>query len=419
MTATSVGSLFEWYDFYLAATAAATVWPKIFFPARFDPAVALAVSISTLGIAYIARPVGALVFGHIGDKYGRRNTLVWNLLLMGISSLGTALLPPYVSIGMIALGMVFVFRFLVGAALGGELGGALSWIAEARPDSKHRGFWMSWPIAVLQIGTMMSVFAFYLASSLLSSTAYLDWGWRIPFVVGALMVVVALVIRLRVMESPLFKQLQAKRSVLKSPAFQVIREQWRKMFTLMWVDPYITGVAILVMLPYSISYLTKLGVNESFATLTISAGNATAFVTMLVGGYVSDYVGRLKVLRIGAVLCVAMLFPYFFLLNTTNPLWIIVAQMLAYGLTLLPAGSNKALYTESYPTKYRYSGSGLTFQLGQLVLGVLVMLVLPLFLTTYGVLGAWLPIVGVCIALVVLSMVSSFFVKETAGIKLE
>lgn len=411
--------MFEWYDFFLAATAAASVWPRIFFPSTLDPALALAVSIATVGVAQLAKPVGAVLFGHIGDKYGRRNTLVWTLVLMGFSSLGTALLPPYASIGVLSLVMLFIFRIIVGVGLAGEFGGAVSWVAEARPNSKHRGFWVSWPTAVLTLGKILSIFAFFLASSYLPTAAYLDWGWRVPFAVGAVLLAIGLIIRLKVIESPMFQQLQAKRSVLKHPTFQVVKDHWRKIFVMVWLNATCVSISGLIILPYSISYLIKLGVGEAFANLSVTGGTASAFFAILGGAYVSDYVGRLKVVRVASLLLILSLYPYFFLLNTLNPTWILLAQMLLYSVGVFPLGSNSTLLGESFATKYRYSGSGLAYQFSNFVLGILVAIVLPLFLVTYGVVGAWLPIVWVTIGLAVVSLAASFFVKETKGTVLE
>jgi MFS family permease len=338
---------------------------------------------------------------------------------MGVSSLGTALLPPYASIGLLALFILFFFRFLLGIGLGGEAGGAWSWIAEARPNSKHRGFWISWPTAVLTLGKLLSVFAFYIAASSLSNAAYFDWGWRVPFAVGALMVVVALIVRIKIMESPMFQKLAAKRSVLKYPAFQVIREQGRKIFTLLWLQVYIVATGSMVILPYSVSYLVRLGVSDAFANLSVSAGTAVAFFALLGGSYLSDHMGRLKVLRLGATLTIVMLFPYFFLLNTANPIWILVGQVLLYSCSELAEGTNAATFTESFATKYRYSGAGLCYQLAGFVVGVLIALIIPAIIMTYGVLGAWQMIVWIAIALCIVSIAASFVAKETRGITLE
>jgi MFS family permease len=419
MAGVSVGTTFEWYDFFLAAAAAAAVWPRIFFPAKFDPAMALAITVSSVGLAYFARPIGAFFFGHFGDKYGRRNTLVWTLIVMGVSCIGTALLPPYASIGILALALLFVLRFLVGFGMGGEAGGAFSWISEAKPDSKHRGFWTSWPYAVMNIGKLLGILAFYIASALLPPAAYYDWGWRVPFALGALMLAVGFILRVKTMESPMFQQLKVKRTILKYPAFQVIREQGRKIFILAMAYA-IGGILGFVPLPYSVSYLIRLGVDESFANLSVSAGTAVAFFTGLGGAYVSDYLGRLKIARVGSLLGIGMIFPYFFLLNTLNPLCIIVAQMLLYGVIFLGNTGVVILITESFATKYRYSGAGIAYQIGTLLWpGAILAVVLPAFLMTYGVVGASQPLIWTTIALLTLTIVASLFVKETKGTTLE
>lgn len=417
LTGASFGSLFEYYDFFLAATAAAIVWPKIFFPAQMDPALAFAVSISTVGLAYLARPLGAILFGHYADKIGRRNMLVWNLILMGVASLGTAVLPPYASVGLFAIVMLFVFRFLIGVGVGGEVGGAWSWIAEARPNAKHRGFWVSWPTAVLTLGKLVSIFVFYMLAVLVSPAAFLDWGWRIAFYLGAGLVAIGVIIRIKILESPMFQQLRAKRAVLKYPAFQVIKEQGRKIFILFWVCGYVISVPSFVILPYSVSYLTKIGVNEVFATLSVTIGAAVAFFVILLGAFISDYVGRLKVLRVGGVLTIAAIFPYFWMLNTLNALWILAAQAMLYGV--LNIAPNSVILTENFATKYRASGAGLTFQLAGFASGALIAIILPVLLLNYGIVGAWQPIVWISIGMIFMSIVASFFVKETRGSTLE
>jgi MFS family permease len=320
---------------------------------------------------------------------------------------------------MVAIVLVFALRFLVGFGVGGETGGAFSWILEAKPDSKFRAWWMSWPNAILQIGKLLSIFAFYLASSFLATAAYLDWGWRIPFVVGAVMLVLALAVRMKLMESPMFKELQAKRSILKFPAVQVLREQWRKIFTLLWLDCYVSTIGSLVILPFSISYLIALGVNDAFANLSVTYSTGTAFIAVMAGALICDYVGRKKVTRVGGLCTMAMLFPYFLMLRTLNPILIIAAQILLDACSHIGSSPNKAMFTESFATKYRYSGSGLTYQIGSSIVGVLIALVLPAIIMNYGVLAAWQPVMGVAIVTVLLSLIASFFVTETRGITLE
>jgi len=410
--------MFEWYDFWLAGAAAATVWPRIFFPASLNPAIALAISISTVGLQYFARPVGAIVFGHLGDKYGRRNSLVWTLVIMGISCVGSALLPPYASIGMLALAILILLRFLVGFGFGGEQGGATSWIAEAKPDAKHRGFWISWPYAMNGIGKLGAILAFYIVSVSMPNAAYYDWGWRVPFAVGAAMLVVGFIVRVKLMESPMFQQLKVKRTVLKYPVVEVFRAEWRKIIILTFLN--LSAIAPFVILPYSISYLVKLGVDESFANLSVTAGSLAFVFAVLGGAYLSDHLGRLKIMRVGTVLTIASLFPYFFLLKSLNPVLIVFAQMLLYTVILLGYGAVNVLMTESFATKYRYSGAGIAGQLGQLlVTGIPVAVILPMYIMKYGVLGAEQPVLWTGMVLCIMALVASFFVKETKATTLD
>jgi MFS family permease len=217
----------------------------------------------------------------------------------------------------------------------------------------------------------------------------------------------------------MFQQLQRKRAILKYPAFQVIREQGRKIFTMLWLKSYIVAVAAFIILPYSVSYLTKIGVDEVFATLSVTVGTAVAFFTTLLGAFISDYVGRLKVVRLGCILMLAAFFPFFWMLNTLNAIWIIVAQAMLYGIDCFPNGSVSVQFAESFATKYRASGAGLTEQLSSFVNGVLIALILPILLVTYGVVGAWQPIVWICIGMTTIAIIASLFVKETKGVTLE
>ena len=256
-------------------------------------------------------------------------------------------------------------------------------------------------------------------ASSLSNAAYVDWGWRVPFLAGAVLLAIGLVIRLKIMESPMFQQLHSKRAVLKYPAFQVVKEQGRKIFTLLWIHAYAAAIPGFVILPYSVSYLVAMKMPEAFSNLSVTVGTAAAFFTVLGGAYVADRTGRLKVLRVAGILTIAVLFPYFWLLNTLNVVWILVAQTLLYGVVQVPLGPNTALYAESFATKYRASGAGLCFQLAGLVTGILVALILPILITTYGVIGSWQPVVWISIVLCVVAMGASFFVKETKGVVLE
>jgi MFS family permease len=419
MIATYMGGLVEWYDFYIVAAAAGTVWPKLFFPSSFDPVLALAISVSSVGVAYFARPVGAIIFGHVSDKYGRRRTMVWTLTTMGVSCLLTAILPAYNVIGMSAIVLVFIFRFLVGLGLGGESGSGYSWIMEARPNSKYRGFWTSWVQTPSSFARGTAVFAFALAAAALAPAAYLEWGWRIPFVLGALGVFLAILVRAKLMESPLFQRLTQRREVLKYPAFEVIKREGRRIFTMLWINIYASMIAAFVMLPYSVSYLVKMGVDESFANLSITWAAFAAAAPTVLGPLLSDHIGRKKTLWLSAAIFIPSMCIYFPLLNTLNPLYIIAAQVLLYCSFVPAVSSNRTMFAENFPTKYRASGMGITDQLAAAMTGIFISFALPALLMTYGVIGAALPVSLISIGVMVLGVVASLFVRETKGIALE
>jgi len=383
-----------------------------------DPTVALAISVSTVGIAYFARPIGAIVFGHVSDKYGRKTTMIWTLTVMGVSCVATAILPVYNVIGMLAIALIFVFRFLVGLGLGGESGTGYSWILEARPNSKHRGLFSSFVQLPSSPARGIAVIFFAAIGSTFAPGPYLDWGWRIPFAAGALGVVVAILVRSKLMESPMFQRAASKREVLKYPAFEVIRHEWRKIFTLLWVNGSAVMFAAFVTLPYSVSYLVKMGVGESFANMSVAYGTFFSWFNA-VGACISDYIGRKRWFWIGSVFCIAVVCVYFPLLNTLNPLYIILAQILFTLSYSYSASSNRTMFAESFPTKFRASGMGLSDNLASAVTGVVIAFILPGLLVTYGVIGAALPVTLICIAVVLIGVIASHFVKETKGVTLE
>jgi MFS family permease len=263
------------------------------------------------------------------------------------------------------------------------------------------------------------VFAFALAAAALAPAAYLDWGWRVPFALGALGVFVAIFVRLKLMESPLFRRLTEKRQVLKYPAFEVIRHEGRRIFTMLWINIYASMIAAFVMLPYSVSYLVKMGVDESFANLSITWAAFAAVPVTVLGSLLSDYIGRKRNFWLSAGIFIPCMCIYFPLLNTLNPLYIIAAQVLLYCAFVPAVSSNRTMFAENFPTKYRASGMGITDQLAAAITGILISFALPALLMNYGVIGAALPVSLISIGVVVLGVFASLFVKETRGIALE
>jgi len=363
IAASVVGTLIEYYDFFIAALAAAIVWPYIMFP-RADPAAVFLASTLLFVAAPITRPVGAYIFGHFGDKLGRKFSLIITLVLMGVAALGIGLTPPYAAIGLAAPILITIFRIIQGIGLGGEIGNATLMILEYVHKSRWRAFWTSFIHAAGWLGVLTSSLFFGLLASTLPQSVLLDWGWRIPFFVGAVVILVGVYLRYRVAETPLFEEILKRREVLKRPANEAFRRYWKVIilaalswFYLSVVVYYVTSIS-----PRFIASLT--GLPAGFATLTISMGAAVAIFTALLGGYLGDIIGRKKMVLIGALITIIYTYPYFLLIQTANPIIVALAQIIFLAFTHIGFGSVPAFLSERFPTAVRSSGASLAFQLG-------------------------------------------------------
>ncbi|MDG6995678.1 MAG: MFS transporter [Nitrososphaerota archaeon] len=416
--ASSFGSLMEWYDFVLGNFCAALVWPIVFFP-RVNPMAAFALSVSVFASSFFMRPVGSFIFGHFGDKRGRKKVLVWTLMTMGIGSIGIALTPPYAEIGILGAVLILVFRLLQGVGVGGEWGGAASWLVEYVSSSKMRGFLTGLINVVAIIGSALSALGFALLSGLLTKQSFLNWGWRIPYFIGTAVLVIGILIRYRTADSPIFIAAQEKKATVRLPGFQVIKEQWRKILLLSPGFFYV-GTITLTFQVFGLGYIAKLGVSHSFGAFAISAGSMVAVPVMLMSGYLTDKIGRKTVIVVGIILAVGSIIAFFPLVDTLNSTAIVFAFILTqscgnFGYAALPA-----LFTEQFPTKYRYSGSGLSGQLGTVFSGIVLGMILPLIVVmARGLQNAVPYIIMTSIVVCLISLSASFFVRETRGVVLE
>ena len=415
--ASTLGTLLEWYDFFLAATAAAQVWPLVFF-STFSPTTALAFSIATYGITFFTRPIGAWIFGFLGDKLGRKSMLVWTLGVAGISMLGIALTPSYAAIGLTAPILLNLFRATQGIGLGGEFGGATSWVVEYASKSKHRALWSGWVQWSVPLGTVLSVISF-IAAQALTGSAYLNWGWRIPFVVGALVAVLGIVIRYRLQDSPLFKQLAEKRQLEKAPFREMLKRSWRKVVVLAVLFSYITVIFSGMVNPTSLSYMAASKIPPTTALYYITYGTSFSLVTVILGSLLGDKIGRKWVAIVSTALTVVAALAFFPLLSTRDPLNIILAEGSLVGCEYLFLGVVPVVYNENFPTGYRYSGSGFSFQMGNLIAGIVITLVIPFIISSYhGVLGATQAITEVGVIFALASLVAALFLKDTRNVQL-
>jgi MFS family permease len=415
VTAATIGTALEWFDFTLYGALSATVLPKLFFPAM-DPTSALLASLATFGVGLAARPLGAIICGHLGDKLGRRNLMLGTVSMMGLSSMLIGMLPTYASIGLWAPVLLVVLRILQGFALGGESTGAqLMAIEHASPD--RRGTYSGLLGLCSPLSQIMANGALLLLASAMSADAFESFGWRIPFLLSFVLIVIGVYIRLRVSETPAFVELRKTRVVeVGSPLRDVLRLHWRTV--LRWMLFFCGPAAIFYLIVvFSLSYITKtLALPKQTGFLLLMGANVCAIVGALAGGMLSDKIGRRKALAIGSIATLVMLFVYFPLLDTKSFVSMLVAMGLFLGFTQFQSGIQPVAFAEAFPTNVRYSGSALAYTGANLIAGgPMPVLAVWLFAICNG--SPW-GIVAVCLAYNAISLIAILTAPETLGIEM-
>jgi metabolite-proton symporter len=370
VAASMAGTTVEWYDFFLYGVAAALVFGKVFFPGS-DPAAGTLLALGTFAIGFIARPIGGLVFGHFGDKIGRKQLLVLSLLLMGVSTFAIGLLPGYATIGIAAPLLLTALRLVQGFALGGEWGGAVLIVSE-HGDPARRGFWASWPQAGAPAGQLLANGLLALLAAIQPEAEFLAWGWRIPFLASAVLVLIGLWVRLSVEESPVFKEAQATAQAVpdeRLPIVQVLREYPREVLTAMGAR-FAENVAYYIFTIVVTTYATKqLGLSSSFVLGAVLIGAAVHLVTIPLWGALSDRFGRRPIYLLGAAGVGVWAFAFIALLNTRSfgaAVLAVVGGLLFHGAMY---GPQAAFLSELFGTRVRYSGVSIGYQLASILAG--------------------------------------------------
>jgi MHS family shikimate/dehydroshikimate transporter-like MFS transporter len=368
VVASTVGTTIEWYDFFLYATAAALVFPALFFPS-FNPFVGQILSFSTFTIGFIARPIGGVVFGYLGDRVGRKATLVATLLLMGISTVLIGLVPTYNQIGVAAPLLLTLLRAVQGIGVGGEWGGAVLLALESGHRGR-RGFYASWPQAGVPLGLLTSTAAVALFHGTLSELDFRSWGWRVPFLLSGLLIAVGMLIRVRIPETPLFRQLKATNQIARAPITEVLRRNWREV--LLAAGSRVSENACFYLFStYLLAYGKDVLKGDSGSLLrAVNLAAAVEFFTIPVFGHLSDRWSRKGVYAVGCLFLIGFAFPYYALLATGQPTWMTTAVVVSL------AGGHAMLYSvqaslipELFGTRLRYSGASLGYQLASPVAG--------------------------------------------------
>src|SRR5919206_262311 len=366
LVASTVGTSIEWYDFFLYGTAAALVFPQLFFPHASHFAGVLA-SFATYAVGFAARPIGAALFGHWGDRIGRKATLISTLMLMGVASLLIGVLPTYATIGVWAPVLLVVLRVAQGIGVGGEWGGSVTLSLEWG-NPRRRGFIASWPQVGVPIGLLLSTGMVSLVSHLTGSS-FETWGWRIPFLASVVLIGIGLWGRLRVLQSPMFaKEKEAERTE-RTPSLEAIKRHPREIL-LSAMLRMSEQMPFYIFTVFVLEYGTdELGFGKDFLTNSVAAAAALSLISVPFFGHLSDRIGRKRMYMIGAVCTLLWAIPYFLLLDSKVS-WLV---FLAIFVSLIPHdmqyGPQAALVAETFRTKLRYSGAGIGYQLASVVAG--------------------------------------------------
>jgi MFS family permease len=408
--AIGLGGIIEYYDAFIASFAASSVWPVVFFP-NVGPALSFAYSIASFGAFYLTRPVGALIFGHYGDRLGRRTTMVWVITAMCIGLIGVGLTPGYASIGVASIALLVVFRLLFGLGLGGEFGGGSAWITEYASKSKRRSFWNVW-VTPAPIALALAALSFAAISSA-TGASFLTYGWRIPFLLGGVLAVAGLVTRYRLQESPMFRALRESKAVERTPVTQALKERWRSILLLALAWTF-GGLPSILQVPFSLSYLESLGISSQFAPVTIVIAALVGIPLLIGGALLGDRIGRKRTILLSAFLSMISVAIYFPLLNTASTGPVVLAQVLAFGSVMIGVAVVPAWFAEQFPTRIRQTGAGLSYQLGALFAGIITVAILPSLIVAGGGVGTASSYVEILALVVcVVSLISILRVPET------
>ena len=365
--ASTVGTTIEWYDFLLYSVVTGLVFGKLFFP-ESDPLVGVLQAFAVYTVGFIARPIGAAIFGHYGDRIGRKAALIATLLITGIATFVVGLVPGYETIGIWGAVILTIIRFIQGIGVGGEWGGSVLLAMEWARTNKHRGFIASWPQFGGPAGLLLANLA-VLVFSTISGDQFLVWGWRIPFLLSIVMVGVGLYIRLGILETPTFRRLVAEDRIERAPALEVLKRQPKQVILAALVRMAEQAPAY-IYLAFVFAYGTQvLHTSRDFLLTALIAAGLVSFVTIPLAGHLSDRFGRKRIYLIGSVATGIFGFIYFAMLNTVVPGWMFLAIVLSFVPHDLMYGPQAALIAECFTARLRYSGSSIGYQLASVIAG--------------------------------------------------
>ena len=410
VVASMIGTTIEWYDFFLYGTAAALVFNKLFFP-RADPLTGTLLAFATYALGFVARPLGGLVFGHFGDRIGRKQLLMLSLMLMGVSTFLIGLLPTFGQVGLLAPLMLVLLRLVQGFAVGGEWGGAVLMVCEYG-DARRRGFWAGWPQAGVPAGNLLAAGVLAIMSAIQSEQDFLAWGWRVPFLLSAVLIAIGYWVRSSLAESPVFAQAVAERGVERAPVLEAIRRRPGGIAIGAGLR-VAENISFYLITTYAISYMTQIAhLSRTLALNAMLAGAAVEVVMIPIFAALSDRIGRRPVYVVGAAGMAIWGFAFFRMIDTGLTINVLIAVIVGLVLHGAMYGPQAAFIAELFPTRMRYSGASLAYQATSIFAGSLAPIIAVMLYKTYK---SWMPIAIYLAVAGAISVVSALRARETKG----
>ncbi len=417
VTASMAGTVVEWYEFFLYATAATLVFNLIMFPPSDDPYAGIIAAFVTYAVGFVARPLGGIVFGHFGDKYGRKKLLQLAIILVGVATFLMGCLPTFAQVGYWAPALLVLLRFAQGFAVGGEWGGGVLLVAEHSPN-KSRGFWASFPQAAVPIGNLVATVVLLILSRTLSQEAFLAWGWRVGFWLSVVIVAIGYYVRTKITDAPIFVEAQKEveqQNHVRYGVFEVLKRYPRGVLTAMGLR-FAENIMYYLVVTFSITYL-KIALEVDTAEILgmlVIAHIVHMIVIPLVGG-LADRIGRKPVYTIGVIGAAAWGFIAFPMFNTTDPVIIILAICLGLVIHSFMYAPQPAIMSEMFPTRMRYSGVSLGYQVTSIVAGSLAPIIATALLSAYG---SYIPVAVYLAIAAAITLIAVISMRETKGISL-
>jgi metabolite-proton symporter len=411
LVGSAVGSAVEWYDYFLYGTMAGLVFGPLFFPAK-DPAASQMLSLASFAVAFLMRPVGGVVFSHVGDRIGRKKTLVTTLTIMGLATVGIGLMPTYATIGVWAPILLTLLRLLQGLALGGEWGGGLLMAVEYAPNNR-RGLYGAIPQTGALFGLALGNLTASGANAIFTEEQFLAYGWRIPFLLSALLVVLGLWIRNAVEETPSFQKVRSGNIIARVPFLETLKNHWRAVLVTIGAK-FLETSTFFIFATFTLTYAIRLGFSRGTVLNAVLVAALVAIPAMLAVGAISDRIGRKKMYVTGGVAMILFILPYFWMLNQKSVPMLILATILGFGIIWSMYGAVLGtLFAESYSPDVRYTGISLGYQIGAALVGGPAPLIGTWLLQKYN--GSYVPVGLFIMICAVISLVAVSFAKDKHG----